>query len=80
MSNMYDPEARKRSISLAREWDRYLSELDRDDDDYDAPPPRAPVAESPQPTPENASTMHRYSEASQDAYSDRMRARYGGEW
>lgn len=79
MSDMFDPEARRRNPSLAREWNRFIDDLDRDYDDEDEPTPK-PVADAPAPTPDNARTMHRYSEQQQDAYSDRMRARFGGEW
>jgi hypothetical protein len=67
----------KRSISQQREFNRFISYLDRDYDD-DEPTPK-PLADAPAPKPENARTMHRYSETQQDAYSDRMRARYGDE-
>jgi hypothetical protein len=68
----------RRTISQQREWNQWLAYLDRCDDDDDEPTPK-PLADAPAPTPENARTMHRYSEAQQDAYGDRMRARYGDE-
>ena len=77
MSNMYDDQARRFIPSLAREWDQFIRSLDCDDD---AEPLPKPLAEAPAPKPENARTMHRYSHEEQDAYSDRMRARFGGEW
>ena len=79
--DMYDPEARRMSPTLQRQWSRYMAEIDRDlaGDDEDEPAPKR-IVETPAPTPENAKTMHRYSHEEQDAYSDRMRARFGGEW
>ena len=77
MSDMFDPEARRLSPTLFRQWNDFVASLDWDDDDE--PPPK-PLADAPAPRPENARTMHRYSLEEQDAYSDRMRARHGGEW
>lgn len=68
----------KRSISQQREFNRFIDYIDRDYDDDDEPLPK-PVAETPPPRPENANAMHRLSHEAQDAYSDRMRARYGDE-
>lgn len=62
----------------AREWNQFIDSLDRDYDDE--APPSKPAAEAPEPKPENAKAMHRYSHEDQDAYSERMRVRYGGEW
>lgn len=74
---MFDPEARRKYPSLARQWNQFISDLDRDYDD-DEPTPK-PIAATPAPNPENARAMHRLSHEQQDAWSDRMRARYGDE-
>lgn len=75
--SMYDPEARRLSPTLFRQWQDFVASLDQDDEPL---PPQKPLADAPAPKPENARTMHRYSHEEQDAYSDRMRARFGGEW
>lgn len=75
--SMYDPEARRVSPTLFRQWQDFVASLDQDDEPL---PQQKPLADAPAPKPENARTMHRYSLEEQDAYSDRMRARYGREY
>jgi hypothetical protein len=67
----------RRSISEQRQWNQYLASLDHEEDEDGLP---LPVVETPPPKPGNANKMHRLSQESQDAWSDRMRARYGQEY
>ena len=80
--DMYDPEARRISPTLQRQWSRYMAEIDRDlgGDDDDEPGTTAAIPPVPAPTPAALPHVKRLSAEDQDAYSDRMRARYGGEW
>ena len=81
--DIYDPEARRVSPTLQRRWNRFMAEIDRDLAGDKADEPQATAAEIPPvpaPTPDALPHVKRLSAEDQDAYSDRMRARYGGEW